>query len=179
MSYILAAGALARVVLAHDCFNSNPESLADSSQSSSEAELAMGIRWFYSAGLGTALACMGVLAMTHRHKVVERRRLHKGKRLLVRFAVSIVLMCLPLASQLNSLHLIATTTGLIFLVLCVDIYGMGSFNQGFWRGCDNCRYSAECRLRKADMEAAVQTKTVDLEELARQDVEKERTAYIA
>ena len=178
MSYVLSAGALARVVLAHDCKNCDPEALAESSQSSSEADLQMGIRWFYSAGLGTALACMGIIAMTHRHKVVESQRIRKGKRLAVRFVVSIILVCLPLANELNSLYLIATTTGLVFFVLCVDTYGMSAVNEKFWKGSGTCKYSAECRLRKNDMETAIRTSTLDLEELAKQDVGDGNNAYI-
>ena len=171
MSYILAAGALARIVLAHDCINSDPETLFESSRSSSEAELSMGIRWFYSAGLGVALACMGVMALTHRHKIADRQRMRKSARLVVRFAVSIILICLPLANGLNSLELIATTTSLVFLVLCVDIYGMSAVNEDFWNGSGRYRYSAECKLKKHDMEAAMKTSTLNIAELAKQHVE--------
>ena len=171
MSYILAAGALARIVLAHDCTNANPETLFESSRASSEAELSTGIRWFYSAGLGIALACMGIMALSHRHKIVDRQRMRKSARLAVRFTVSIILICLPLASGLNSLELIGTTTSLIFLVLCVDIYGMSAVNESFWCGSGRCRYSAECKLRKTDMEAAMKTNSLNIEELAKQHVE--------
>lgn len=59
MAYILAAGALSKLVIAHDCPNADTETLAEASALRSEAEVSIGIRWFYCAGLGTALACMG------------------------------------------------------------------------------------------------------------------------
>ena len=59
MSYILASGALSKLVVAHDCINADPETLTELYALRSEGEIRIGLRWFYCAGLGIALACMG------------------------------------------------------------------------------------------------------------------------
>jgi hypothetical protein len=60
MSFVLAAAALSRLVIAHDCANANIESLTDTYASKSEGNISNGLRWYYCAGLGIALACMGM-----------------------------------------------------------------------------------------------------------------------
>lgn len=50
MGLILASGAMARLVIAHDCSNADPESLGESYAARSEEDLPDGLRWFYSAG---------------------------------------------------------------------------------------------------------------------------------
>ena len=67
--------------------------------------------------------------------------------------VAIILICLPLAESLNSLHLIATTTGLILFTLAIDLFGISCTEEGFWRDKRCCRYEAECKLKKQDIEA--------------------------
>jgi len=59
MSVVLASGALSRLVIAHDCAYADPETLGEAYALRSVAEIEAGLRWFYSAGLGIALACMG------------------------------------------------------------------------------------------------------------------------
>ncbi|KAI9759129.1 MAG: hypothetical protein M4579_002576 [Chaenotheca gracillima] len=59
MSFVLAAGALSRLVLAHDCPDANLEDLAETSAIKSEEEVSMGLRWFYCGGISIALASMG------------------------------------------------------------------------------------------------------------------------
>ncbi len=61
MGYVLAAAALAHLVWAHDCDNADTHSLTESYVGRSEGEISMGLRWFYCAGLGIAIACMGML----------------------------------------------------------------------------------------------------------------------
>lgn len=58
MSYVLAGASLSKLVLVHDSKDANPETLTESYVGLSEAEIAPGLRWFYSAGLGIALLCM-------------------------------------------------------------------------------------------------------------------------
>lgn len=58
MSYVLAGASLSRLVLAHDCQDADVETLTEAYRGRSEAEVALGLRWFYSAGLGVALLCM-------------------------------------------------------------------------------------------------------------------------
>lgn len=64
MGYVLAAAALAHLVWAHDCDNTDTHSLTESYVGRSEGEIGMGLRWFYCAGLGIALACMGKLTLS-------------------------------------------------------------------------------------------------------------------
>lgn len=82
----------------------------------------MGLRWFYCGGLGTALISMTLISFAHIHKKVDKQRIMKRPRLIVRLAVAIVLICLPMADGLTSLQLIATTTGLIVFVLMIEIW---------------------------------------------------------
>lgn len=60
MSYILASGALSKLVIAHDCANADPDWLAEANALKSEEEIPIGLRWFYCTGLGIALASMGL-----------------------------------------------------------------------------------------------------------------------
>ena len=60
MSFVLASGSLSKLVLAHDCPNADPSTLAPSYAANSSPSLTTGLRWFYSAGLGISLACMGL-----------------------------------------------------------------------------------------------------------------------
>jgi len=59
MAYVLGAGALSKLVVATDCHDTNMEDLTEFYASKSEDHIPIGLRWFYCAGLGTALACMG------------------------------------------------------------------------------------------------------------------------
>ena len=59
MSFVLASGALSKLVVAHDCGNADPSTLTLLYAQKSEADVEIGLRWFYCAGLGIALACMG------------------------------------------------------------------------------------------------------------------------
>ena len=153
LGFTVAAGALARLVLVHDCANTEPELLSEASALNSEAELRSGLRWFFSAGLGAALACMGGIALTHEHKRFGRgQRIKKSHRIGVRFAVAVVLVCLPLAEGLNSLQLIATVTGLVVVVLLVDLLGSTSPGDSVWKDRSKCEYAADCHLRRRDME---------------------------
>ena len=59
MSFLLAAAALSRIVLAHDRNEADLETLGEAYVGKSMAEISPGLRWFYCTGLGIALACMG------------------------------------------------------------------------------------------------------------------------
>jgi hypothetical protein len=72
-----------------------------------------------------------------------------------RFAVAIILFCLPLAHQLDSLYLIATTTGLIVWVLILELYGASCPRITFFGERRACKYTARCKIAKRDMELAV------------------------
>ena len=157
MSFVLAAASLSKLVISHDCTDADPNTLADSSRQNSDPEIQAGLRWFYSVGLGISLACMGGISVAHEHKEIQGVRIRKRQRLLVRFCVAIILLFLPLASKLDSLQLIATTTGLVVFVLAVDLYGLSCVQDSFWRDKSTCKYSARCRMRRQDMEAAIKT----------------------
>lgn len=59
LGFTLAAGAAAKLVVAHDCANADNENLAEGSALRSVGEIALGLRWFYCGRLGVALAWMG------------------------------------------------------------------------------------------------------------------------
>ncbi|MCJ1384931.1 hypothetical protein MMC17_008049 [Xylographa soralifera] len=170
MSFVLASGALSKLVIAHDCSNADPSTLTPSYAQKSAPDIDIGLRWFYCAGLGIALACMGGISASHYHKSIGSQRVLKRHRLGIRFAVAIVLVCLPLASGLNSLGLLATTTALVVFVLVVDLWGCTCEHEAFWRGDRKCRYSAECMLKRKDIEAMKMGAVLDVEDLARRDL---------
>ncbi|KAI9674861.1 MAG: hypothetical protein M1829_003601 [Trizodia sp. TS-e1964] len=167
MSFVLSAAALSKLVVAHDCSNADPDSLTDFYKSRSEEELTSGIRWFYCTGLGIALLCMGLISLTHVHKKIPGARLSKRVRIGVRFAVAVVLICLPLAQDLNSLQLIGTTTALVVLTLMVDLVGAACVDESFFGEKTQCKYFTSTTVRKKDLEHAVKTgETVNVQELA-------------
>ncbi|KAG7004680.1 hypothetical protein G7Y79_00024g056300 [Physcia stellaris] len=55
MAFVLAGASLSRLVLVHDCINTDPETLGENYIGRSEPEIPIGLRWFYCGGLGTAL----------------------------------------------------------------------------------------------------------------------------
>lgn len=96
--------------------------------------------------------------MSHIHKDIQGARLKKWHRMCVRFAVSIVIVCLPLARRLNSLQLLATVTGLLLLDLVVELYGLTQVGESFFgRRGKKCAYWADCSMRKHELEQAVKT----------------------
>jgi len=155
MSFILAAGSLSKLVVATDCHDAELEDLTEFYQEKSEHEIPIGLRWFYCAGLGIALFCMGLISISHIHKDAEGIRIPKRFRLLNRFAVCIILLCLPTAHSLNSLHLIATTTGLTIWVLTLELWGMSCWGESFFGEKRACKYTARCKISKKDLESAV------------------------
>jgi hypothetical protein len=164
MGYVLAASTLSRLVLAHDCPDADPHHLGEHYEEGSEAEVSHGLRWFYCGGLGIALISMGVISFCHIHKRLEKARLRKRPRLVIRLCVAIIIICLPTAESLNSLHLISITSALVFFVLCVDLYGISCEGDRFWQGgwCSeskkSCTYSAKCKMgrrRRQELEEAL------------------------
>lgn len=98
---------------------------------------------------------MAAISYSHIHKKIENQRIRKRPRLALRLAVGIVLICLPLAHNLNSLELIFTTTGLVVLTLIFEVGGSTSTNSSFWRDKRKCRYSTECRMRRKTIQDAM------------------------
>lgn len=169
MSFVLSAAALSKLVIAHDCHNADPESLSDMYIPKSEAEISHGLRWFYCAGLGLALAFMAVISMTHIHKEIADQRVKKRHRLTVRFAVSIIIIALGAADSLDSLRLIGITCSLVVFSLVMDLYGSSCAGTSVFGPRKKCRYMADCKLKRKDLENAVEKGLrFDLEQLAEQ-----------
>jgi low temperature requirement protein LtrA len=154
MGYVLAAAAMGKLVLAHDCADAELEMLTETYQPRSEVEIGEGVRWYYCGGLGVALLGMAAISYSHVHKKVPNARIKKKTRLAVRVCAAIIIICLPLAHSLTSLDLMALTTSLVLLVLGFDIFGISETGDKFWTGgfCDEekkkCTYSAQCPLDK-------------------------------
>lgn len=111
---------------------------------------------------------VAAISISHIHKEFEGQRIAKRHRLVIRATVAVVLICLPLAQDLSSLELISTTTALVAFVLTVDLYGSTSVLDVFWRDKKMCRYSAECQLKKKDIETALtKGETIKIEELSK------------
>ena len=148
MAYVLAGAALSRLVLITDCANSNIEDLTEAYFAKSEHEISTGLRYFYCCGLGIALLSMTFISLSHVHKDFDGQRLKKRFRLPVRVAVGVILICLSVADSLNSLQLVATTTGLVVICLGVDLYGSTSIYDTFWRCTKQCKYRADCPIKR-------------------------------
>jgi len=155
MSFVLAAAALSKLVVATDCKDTSLQSLTEGYIAKSETEIPIGLRWFYCAGLGIALMCMGIISICHVHKDSGGIRLRKRYRMLNRICVSIVLICLPTAHRLDSLQLIAIVTGLIVWVLLLELWGMSCPEESFFGEKTACKYTARCKVSKKDLESAV------------------------
>lgn len=177
MGLILASGAMARLVLAHDCSNAEPESLGGSYIERSDAEIPSGLRWFYSAGLGITILSMAAISWAHTHKTLKGARVGKEIRLSIRCAIGIILICLPLAEEVTSLGLMGITCSLIVILLIIDIFG-AHCQEGsqFWTGgfCDKqrnrCKYRCDNRSKSTteleragkESETTVHTKSVGI-----------------
>jgi hypothetical protein len=108
-----------------------------------------------------------IISLSHIHKEIDGLRVKKSHRLVNRFAVAIILFCLPLAHQLDSLHLIATTTGLIAWVLILELYGASCPKDSFFGEKRTCKYTARCKIARRDMELAVKAgHVINVQELA-------------
>jgi hypothetical protein len=59
MAVIIAGASLSKLVLAHDCRDTDVETLWGKYAVNSESKLQEGLRWFYCAGIAIALASMG------------------------------------------------------------------------------------------------------------------------
>lgn len=174
MSFVLSASALGVLVRAHDCPDTPLDSLYETFIPRSEDHISDGLRWFYCGGLGISLACMGIISVSHVHKKIPHQRLNKHWRLAARFAVSLVIVLLPLA-HLNSLDLIGATTGLVLFVLSLELYGSTCTGQNIlWeRNCgrSKCQYLARCKVSKKELEESMKSgNVINVEEIAAREV---------
>ena len=109
---------------------------------------------------------MGIISITHDHKEIEGLRLKKRWRLCGRFAIAIILICLPLAEGLNSLQLVGTVTGLITFALVLELWASSSCNVKLCSRCTPCKYTGHCG--KKDLEALIKEgREVDTKQLSR------------
>jgi hypothetical protein len=108
-----------------------------------------------------------MISISHVHKEIAGLRVKKSHRLVNRFAVSVILFCLPLAHNLNSLYLISTTTSLILWVLFLELYGASCPRESFFGEKHACKYTARCKIAKKEMELAVKNgNIINVQELA-------------
>ena len=178
MGYVLAAAALSKLVLAHDCADADEHELIEPWAERSEGEISDGLRWYYCGGLAVALLCMSLISLSHVHKEFEGQRLKKNIRLGVRLSVAVILICLPLTHHLNSLELVATTTCLIIFVLMVDLWGSTDKNQMFWKCKKSCKYQADCKVRKASIiDALKRGEKVEIKEVHDRQGDTEKGMY--
>ena len=104
------------------------------------------------------------------HKEFDGERIKKRYRISVRLSVAIILIFLSLADSLSSLQLVSVTTGLVVLTLMIDVYGSTSIHDEFWRCTSQCRYRANCPIkRKLAMDAIKTGTTIRLEEVRVED----------
>jgi len=173
MSFVLSASALAVLVRAHDCPDAPLDSLFETFIPRSEDHISDGLQWFYCGGLGVSLFCLSIIALTHTHRKIPNQRVRKETRVVFRMLVSIIIITLPKA-HMNSLQLVATTTGLVVAVLMLELIGSSCWGENiFWeKGCgrDKATYSAKCGVKKEELEKSVRDGTVlDVEEIAKRD----------
>jgi Bacterial low temperature requirement A protein (LtrA) len=183
LGYSLAGASLSKLVVAHDCPDADEHNLTEVYAHKSSDHIDDGLRWFYCGGLGVALVSMGessisltpknthrskgCISLSHIHRESGGIRVKKSYRLINRFAVSIVIVCLPLAQSLNSMNLISTTTLLIAWVLFLELYGASCARSSFFGGGNPTKYSAKCKMHKKDVEQAVKSgETVNVQELS-------------
>ena len=119
------------------------------------------------------LTVLGIISLCHVHKEIDGERIGKRYRIPVRISVAIILIFLPLADALSSLKLVSITTGLVVLTLMVDVYGSTSIHDDFWKCTTQCKYRANCPIkRKFAMDTVKRGGTIRLEEVQLGDGEK-------
>jgi low temperature requirement protein LtrA len=176
MAFVLAGSALAKIVLATDCAGANLEDLQEAYVHKSAEVVPMGLRWYYCGGLAIALFCMTVISLTHTYKTMADIRLGKPYRVALRFAASVAILLLPLAKErLNSLQLVATTTGIMLVVLIMELLGSSCMQVKFlgfnWKGHwekRKCTYAARCHVTNKELEAKFKNgEVIQVEEVAK------------
>ena len=174
MAYILSAAGLCKMVVLTDCSNAPLDGLTEFYQHRSAETLPLGLRLYYCVGLGLALFFMGLISLSHEHKVpLGMCRLPKWGRLANRFGVCVIFFCLPAAQGLNSLSLIAITTSLSVWTLFFEIWAKSCRKESFFGEDKECKYTAHCSRRRLD-DATKENGEIDIVELGR----SEKTAAV-
>ncbi|KAG0649315.1 hypothetical protein D0Z07_4599 [Hyphodiscus hymeniophilus] len=156
MGYTLAATALSKIVLAHDCSVADQISLGEPYDMSSLAQVSTGLRWYYCGGLCVALSFSGIISFSHLYHVADGTRLNRKWRLTVRFIAALAILLLPTVPKrkLQSLALVGITCSVIVGCLIVDLYGLSKKDGDFWFGGfslsekKETTYVAQCILDK-------------------------------
>ena len=66
--------------------------------------------------------------------------------------------------------MVSITTGLVVLALMVDVYGSTSMHDDFWKCTTQCRYRANCPIKRTLAMDAVKTgTTIRLEDVRLED----------
>ncbi|CAK7217032.1 hypothetical protein SBRCBS47491_003024 [Sporothrix bragantina] len=152
LAFILSSAALTRFVVATDCPNASLDSLTEMYQERSSPELSLGLRLYYSTGLGISLFAMTIIALCHQHKIPPTARLPKWARMANRLVVAAIFCALPAAQGLSSLKVMSIATGLIGWVLMFEIYGQSCVGDRLFETGETGGYTARCsqkRLRRA------------------------------
>lgn len=102
---------------------------------------------------------IGLISLCHEHKEFDGQRIDKKYCLPVRFVVAVVFICLPLADKLSSLQLISITSAMVILTLAVEMYGGTSIHERFWKCTNQCKYRADCPLKRRFLMEAVKNGT--------------------
>lgn len=148
MTFVLGGAGLSRLVIAPDSPNSHVDWLTETYRERSEHvrdHLPIGIRWFYCGGFGLALMFMAIISISHVHREKEGTvRVTKKFRLVLRVAVAIVIICLSPAHHLNSLQLIGTVTGLLVLLLCLELWAASNAADRLFGRERACQYFRQC-----------------------------------
>lgn len=187
MAFTLAGSALAKIVLATDCPDARTDNLQEIYAAKSVDVIPEGLRWYYCGGLAIALFCMGLISLSHTYKIPPDVRLGKPYRLAMRFAAAIAILLLPLAKErINSLQLVATTTGITLVVLFVELAGSACIHEVFWGfnlkgqavGQRKCTYSSKCHVSRKELEAKFKNgEIIKVEEIARRGPHGEGGAH--
>lgn len=148
MTFVLGGSGLARLVVANDAPDSHLEWLTENYQARSENEVPDGIRWFYCGGLGLALMFMALISISHVHREHEGIRITKKFRLMFRLVIAVILICLSLAYDLNSLQLIGTVTGLLVLLLVTELWAASDHRTKLVGRDRTCQYIGNCGKKK-------------------------------
>lgn len=154
MGIALGGGALSVLVVAVDTVGADFHDLEHVYAQRAELHgehVEQGLRWYLCGGFGLALMGMGLIATTHIHKEPGGQRLAKKWRLVFRLLVAVAVICLPLAGDgLDSLELVATVTGLIVLVLGVELWAVSCCHEGVWGRTRPCEYIGTCRKKELE-----------------------------
>ena len=96
------------------------------------------------------------MSICHIHKDPPRGdRITKRYRMANRIGICVILICLPLSHRLNSLQLISVTTGLVLWVLLLELWGASCPDESFFGEKRSCKYTANCKISKRELESAV------------------------